>query len=399
MTGSSLSEYAGVESVDNAVIYVSDSLRFDSLPETVRRDAVVAKAIAPSTFTASSLPSLLTGNYPVEHGVWNFSHKLPGPPSLLRDRASSGVNVEEVWGTEYRTDRKPTLSLLDLDSNTTLGDLDPPFTYVVHDQGGHTPYGERGGEFGSSREYFDQRGGNGEAIREEYRRGVDRSVARFERLLEDLESMGVLENTLVAFASDHGELLGEYGGLYEHTTPMVPELLEVPVAFTGAGIAGDHELPSVVSGVDLAPTVLAATGRSIPARVSGRDLWNGSRRGRAIRADVWRTSGYGTRVQYAASSVWDDTGGVVIHHGSRAGRAVFALGTNLWRAPYAPLVRDRPLSNASRMLRAYLPRRVQYGEYRGGTSPERLTRTEFELGGSARTDVDTEKLERLGYLE
>jgi arylsulfatase A-like enzyme len=45
---------------------------------------------------------------------------------------------------------------------------------------------------------------------------------------------GILDDSLVIFTSDHGELLGEYNGLYHHQTPVVPELVYVPLAFAGA---------------------------------------------------------------------------------------------------------------------------------------------------------------------
>jgi arylsulfatase A-like enzyme len=393
-------ELASGDDVENVLIYISDSLRYDYVPDSISSLGVSARAISPSTFTASSVPSILGGNYPHEHRVWGFSEQLSQPPWLLRTANSGGANVERVWGDEYELDEKPTLSLLNLDRHTPYDELGRPFTYVVHDHGGHSPYGEAGERFKPSRTFFEANQNDERLIEQKYVEGVRQSVERFQRLLDELERDGELSRTLCIFTSDHGELLGEHGGIYEHTSPMVPELLEVPVVFCGAGIPGGMSFDRLLSGLDIAPTALSAQGRSVPDSMTGWDLWTGATHSRQIRADIWRRSSYGERVCYAASSVWDENGGLVVHRGPRAGRLAFALGANLYMAPYAPVVRKRPLKNTKALLSAYLPRTVRYGRYGGSVTPADLTEPAFEPNqGASRVEVDSEKLRALGYVE
>ena len=83
-------------------------------------------------------------------------------------------------------------------------------------------------------------------------------------LLEDLKRRGQLDNTLIAFTADHGEALGEHQershGLFVYdATIHVPWILSHPSLTGGTVVSG------VVSGADLAPTVLELLGTpSVP---------------------------------------------------------------------------------------------------------------------------------------
>jgi arylsulfatase A-like enzyme len=394
-----LSDFSSKDAVENVVIFVSDSLRNDYLPDSIAELGMRMQAIAPSTFTASSMPSLLTGRYAPNHKVWNFSNHLPEAPHLLRTAHSSGVNVDNVWGDEYENEDKPTLSLLNLDKNTRFEELEPPFVYVVHDHGAHSPYGKQNGRFKNSQEFFEENVADQKNIVNQYVKGVDQSANRFHELYTRLQEESLLEDTLLIFTSDHGELLGEYGSLYEHTSPMVPELLKVPVVFCGAGLPQRSVDDELISGIDLAPTILGAQRRVIPGDIEGNDLWTGRDSGRIIRADAWRDTRFGHGVQYVASSVWDEHGGEVIHHGSRLGRLAFAIGTDTYLAPHAPLVRRQLFRNLRKILQVHVPSRISYGDYEGDFDPSNLRDTSFEHREDVpEVEIDREKLEALGYV-
>ncbi len=64
--------------VNNIVIYTSDSFRHDYIPPSLTEKGFLGKAIAPSTFTASSIPSIFSGLYPESHRVWGFDSGLKG---------------------------------------------------------------------------------------------------------------------------------------------------------------------------------------------------------------------------------------------------------------------------------------------------------------------------------
>ena len=96
---------------------------------------------------------------------------------------------------------------------------------------------------------------------------VDEMVAG---LVEELERTGQLERTLIIYTSDQGFLLGEHhlfgkNRLYE-------EALAVPLLMRGPGIEAGAVREAVVGNVDLAPTILAATGTEPGLELDGYSL-------------------------------------------------------------------------------------------------------------------------------
>jgi len=97
---------------------------------------------------------------------------------------------------------------------------------------------------------------------------LDRQVGR---LLDFLESRGLLDDTIVAVVADHGENLGDHGirfrhvGLFDSTT-HVPLMIRWP----GRQRQG-RRIEGLVQTVDLFPTLAAATGLQTPVQ-DGTDL-------------------------------------------------------------------------------------------------------------------------------
>ena len=103
-----------------------------------------------------------------------------------------------------------------------------------------------------------------------------------DRLLRHLQATGELANTLVVFTSDNGYLLGEH----KLTSKFLPyrKAVEVPflVRWPGRVPAGAVD-DRLVTHVDIAPTILAATGVSqAHATLDGRDILSGYFRQRAL---------------------------------------------------------------------------------------------------------------------
>ncbi|MEX2540668.1 MAG: sulfatase-like hydrolase/transferase [Trueperaceae bacterium] len=93
-------------------------------------------------------------------------------------------------------------------------------------------------------------------------------------LLARLEREGHLENTVVIYTSDHGEMAGEHGvwwkqGWYEGCT-RVPLLMSLPEQRSGEGKHGTIRTPVALT--DLFPTICSLTGTDCPADIHGRDL-------------------------------------------------------------------------------------------------------------------------------
>ena len=96
---------------------------------------------------------------------------------------------------------------------------------------------------------------------------IDREVGR---ILASLDELGLAENTIVVFTTDHGELLGDHGlwlkgpFLYEQLV-RVPMMMRWPATVPAGGRIG-----STVSHVDIVPTILEAVGVQVRTDDSGR---------------------------------------------------------------------------------------------------------------------------------
>jgi choline-sulfatase len=92
--------------------------------------------------------------------------------------------------------------------------------------------------------------------------------------LAALERDGSLENTVVVYASDHGELAGEHGIWWKHTwheaAARVPFFVQTPAHRRGDADPATVETPAGL--VDLFPTLCGLAGVDPPADVDGVDL-------------------------------------------------------------------------------------------------------------------------------
>lgn len=99
--------------------------------------------------------------------------------------------------------------------------------------------------------------------------------AEFARLYTALESAGVLENTILIFTSDHGEMFER--GIWEHDTPTLYEpILHIPLLIWKPGQTRRQDIHSLTSTIDLLPSLLAAAGIEDPnSSVDGTDPYPG----------------------------------------------------------------------------------------------------------------------------
>jgi len=136
-----------------------------------------------------------------------------------------------------------------------------------------------------------------EELSNSYDGEVLQADAAFGRALEYLRRTGLLDDTLIVFAADHGELLHEYleypmerearregfamkgrpFGLadhfaYGHRAWFYPELWNTPLIVRGPGFAHGERRSGLSANIDIFPTVLAATGISFAGERPGIDL-------------------------------------------------------------------------------------------------------------------------------
>ena len=100
-------------------------------------------------------------------------------------------------------------------------------------------------------------------------------------LVGALEATGQLENTLIVYTSDHGEMLGERNYRFAKCC-LYEGSLRVPMIAAGPGAGAPSEGGRVddrpAELVDLAPTFLRAAGVQAPPELPGLDLFGGRRR-------------------------------------------------------------------------------------------------------------------------
>lgn len=92
-------------------------------------------------------------------------------------------------------------------------------------------------------------------------------------ILATLEEQGVLSETIIVLASDHGEAFYEHGR-WQHGAFVAfqDELLRVPLIMAGPGIPSSKRIRSLVGLIDVAPTLLEMVGIPIPEEMLGESL-------------------------------------------------------------------------------------------------------------------------------
>ncbi len=266
----------------NVLVYYVDTLRADIasdgglMPVTnrFRREALdFRRAYAPGSDTLRSLPALTGGNYftrethdgdlcalarrsahesvlviPQSAHEFMVRHR----PEFALERTISVPDYTEgaeVWG--YGADRPTAAALVD----ETLGFLkqrtstDPFFLWVFNfDQHNwreldeaHVLEHAKANEIPLDSKIF------------RYRIVANSIDQQFGRLLDGLERLGLSDDTVIVFVSDHGEGLGQ-GGFWVHSVFLWESLIRVPLAIRVPGVK-PRVVDDIVSLVDVAPTL------------------------------------------------------------------------------------------------------------------------------------------------
>jgi len=106
-------------------------------------------------------------------------------------------------------------------------------------------------------------------------RDVDQQIVQ---VLDQLDRLGLSDNTIVIFTSDHGELLGSHGGLSGKGTTAYSQQNHVPMIVVHPAFPGGQRCRETTSHIDLVPTIVALTGKAttpvadVMTRMKGKDL-------------------------------------------------------------------------------------------------------------------------------
>jgi arylsulfatase A-like enzyme len=92
------------------------------------------------------------------------------------------------------------------------------------------------------------------------------------RLLERIKSLGLWEKSIILFAADHGESMGEHGHYFQHGHDLTEELIHVPLIIHVPSVKQVGRVDELVSSVDIAPTILDVLGLQEELESTGLSL-------------------------------------------------------------------------------------------------------------------------------
>jgi arylsulfatase A-like enzyme len=101
-------------------------------------------------------------------------------------------------------------------------------------------------------------------------RAVDRQL---NNMLTELEALGLSDNTIIVFTSDHGEAAGSHG-LHGKGPFAYKETMHLPMLFVHPDVSGGQSCRALSSHIDFVPTLLSMAGAKPEqaAEVAGREL-------------------------------------------------------------------------------------------------------------------------------
>lgn len=311
----------------NVYVFVSDALRYDSVPDRVAKENQVIKTVSSSGVSCTAFSTLVTGLYPPQHGVWTFSDLVPDSVTTLYD-LFAGDCPSHLVVTSLADSRDNAIHYNNTrEFESALESLQEPFFAFDRELATHAVYGQVDGtqttdqEFETTEEYWHARGADLDAIREDYARGTEVAARKFEERLGILRDQGLLEDTLVVFTADHGEALGEHGMVGHTNVPLAPEMVYVPTIFYNDEVTVDGDF---MGHIDLLPTIASLIGQSVDGDRPGYDLTAGAPDNRMLFNADKRRGGH-------VYSAWDGSGGHTfssVPYHIRLGRAIERLSVN-----------------------------------------------------------------------
>ena len=309
----------------NLILISVDTLRADRLgcygyerptsptiDRLAREGVLFLDASAPSPWTLPSHATMFTGLYPRRNGVTGTRFTMPEDVPTLAGilqrlgYATAGVVTNSLLTTNgldrgFQDHEEVDKGGPHPSATSQRGvewlrqrDLDRPFFLLLHYIDPHSDYGTLDeireqfvepydGELqGKSDELYAFVEGRLEIDAADARhlsnlydgaiRQLDGEIAK---VLEYLEQEGLLENTVIAFTSDHGEEFLDHGGVL-HGLRHYEELARVPFLIRGPDVPAGRVVDTPVGLIDLVPTCLRELGLPAPDDLDGialQPLW------------------------------------------------------------------------------------------------------------------------------
>jgi len=315
---------AAAEPAPNVLIVTVDTLRADRLsaygyarPTSPNIDRLIAAGVrfdearTVEPLTGPSLVSMLTSQHPHQHGASRNGLRMrTGMASLPKALQARGFRTaayvgnwtmrdklcglaehfelyEEVltrsrwWG--FMRKEADANDLTDMAAEWLDGharhEPSRPFLLWVHYVEPHAPYRAHAG----FREALGLPARGDLAPGDRYDTEIAFVDAAIGRLLGHLDELRLAERTIVVFASDHGESLGEHG-YWGHGRNLYEPTLRVPMSITWPGRLAPRAIDAPALLIDLAPTLLGLLDAERPSALAGFD-WSAVFRGEPAPTD------------------------------------------------------------------------------------------------------------------
>ena len=311
---------------DKVILIVADTLRPDHLScygyqarttphidSLARSGAIFTQAVNAIPETGPALSSILTAFYPYRHGVranvFPMPQKTRSMVQVLRDQGFKTAAFTDTFpfrrlkilkGFNFFHRRVPVKTS---EEDYVASAVGPPvswlrqnknekFFVLIHYYDAHLPYnpmrpsektqaldysGPYNGDMGPAMTLWDDRlEVNSEDVRymqslyDDEIQYVDRYVGT---ILEELENLGIKNETLLVFTADHGEAFGEHAYYFDHGDLLYEDQIRIPLIFhyppvIPEGSRFDHQVRSV----DVLPTIFQLLGQPSRGRKDGVSL-------------------------------------------------------------------------------------------------------------------------------
>ena len=121
----------------------------------------------------------------------------------------------------------------------------------------------------------------------------------FGRLISSIEDAGIIDNTIIIFTSDHGEMFGAHGRMKKNI--FYEESIRVPFLIQWRDkLSSGLKLDTLLSTVDIMPTILGLVDVEIPKEVEGTDL------SLVLRGERFEEPLFAFLMNTGACAIWED---------------------------------------------------------------------------------------------
>ncbi|UCF44073.1 MAG: sulfatase-like hydrolase/transferase [Planctomycetota bacterium] len=254
--------------------------------DVVAKEGIVFKnALAPIPLTLPAHCSMLTGTYPLYHGVHdNLEYALAEfnttIAEILRTRGYSTAAVvssfvlDEQFGTGQGFDSYNDKFVQPIgpgDSLERRGEEASRFACSYIDQHQNDPFFLFLHYFDPHNDYIPPEPFASEYADNLYAGEIAYTDYCIAQVIDKLKSLDLYDSSLIIIVGDHGEALGDHGETY-HGYYIYQSAVRVPFIIRPPKCRKPKAVDNIVSLVDVVPTILGYLGIEAPAHLQGEDL-------------------------------------------------------------------------------------------------------------------------------